>query len=314
MRVKSNYFMGGQREGLSLSAALKRPGNAAMLAIVGLGAVILALLIISTVLVIAGKKELSAATNAPLPATEQIVQERIATVQVVFPKWLIQKDEQLTGQMFEIKRVPRDHMPQGVITSFNTIIGKYALKQLSPNEPLTLQDVGDRVSLREILSKVPDGSRAIAIQVNETSSVEGWVRAGALVDVVWLMSVDGQQSSSVIVKNAKVLSAERSLEQDPTQSEQTPTTVTLTVSGEDAQKIGLASAAGRLVLHLRGDEDTLGGNVDVESRRLTLKQLLRPEASADEADKKNGTLWLRNSSGKVERWVIGGDRAIRREK
>jgi Flp pilus assembly protein CpaB len=67
-------------------------------------------------------------------------------------------------------------------------------------------------------------------------------------------------SLTVIVQNAKVLSASRSTASEPGDAPAGPTeqtTVTVMVTGADAAKLQLAAKAGTLSLALRGDEDTV---------------------------------------------------------
>lgn len=311
---------GGFRVNRVAVSSSKRPKFSRLLVMTLIAATSCSVLVVigAAIVLGLGGSELSATTNAPLPSTDQIVaekaeQERLNTVQVLVPRYTIKRDEQLNPTMFDLIRMPRAQVPNGAVTSFESLRGKYATRQLSSRSPLKADDIAAQRSLTDILAKVPEGQRAIAIQVTATSSVEGWARAGAVVDVAWIMSIDGQQSVKVIVRGAKVLSAERSLDPDAQSSEAIPTSVTLLVSGEDAQKIGLASAAGSLVLHLRGDDDQAQTQVE-ESKRLTLKQLMHPEAQERSDDDPQGALWLKNNEGKFERWVITPNQGIRRER
>jgi Flp pilus assembly protein CpaB len=94
--------------------------------------------------------------------------------------------------------------------------------------------------------------------VDETTSVEGWARSGAKVDVVLISTVNGRGTATIIVQNAKVLSGGGpQKEKSGSQAQAVSGTVTLMVTVEEAAKIQLASSTGILSLTLRGDEDTI---------------------------------------------------------
>jgi pilus assembly protein CpaB len=86
--------------------------------------------------------------------------------------------------------------------------------------------------------------------------VAGFVVPGAKVDVV--MTMGGEQSvSKVVVTNLQVLAAGTRIDQQQARDgKPMPTTVvTLLVSPEDAEKVSLASTAGRITLTLRNPLD-----------------------------------------------------------
>ena len=113
--------------------------------------------------------------------------------------------------------------------------------------------------------------------MNETTSVEGWARPGANVDVLWMSRFGDREGLKTIVENAKVLSAERQI--DSTSNNITvPSTVTLLVTAQDAAKIQLASTTGTLSLLLRGDTDTSSSTL---SSPITVEDLLGKEKKGD---------------------------------
>jgi Flp pilus assembly protein CpaB len=94
--------------------------------------------------------------------------------------------------------------------------------------------------------------------VDNTTSVEGWARAGAKVDVMLASSINGRPALSMIIQNAKVLSAGRVTSgQNTAENQQVASTVTIMVTIDEAAKLQLASSAGVLSLSLRGDDDTI---------------------------------------------------------
>jgi Flp pilus assembly protein CpaB len=143
-----------------------------------------------------------------------------------------------------------------VITSFEQIKGAYSSSFIAAGQPLLSEYITMKRPVNQIQATIPEGYRGVTLSVDTTTSVEGWARAGAKVDVVLASQVAGKAALTVIVQNARVLSAGRQTGGEPGAEQQgAPSTVTLLVTAEDAAKIQLASNSGQLSLSLRGDDD-----------------------------------------------------------
>lgn len=189
---------------------------------------------------------------APQPATE--------TLDVLVSVQKIDVGTQLDPSMFRKETRTIVGGSANIITSFDQLRLAYAASFIAAGEPVLLDYISSNPPLNQIQAKIPDGFRAVTMSVDSTTSVEGWARAGAKVDVMLSPSRAQKPTLTVIVQNAKVLSASRSTSGDPGASPTDPkaqTTVTLMVSGDDAAKIQLAAKSGTLSLALRGDEDTV---------------------------------------------------------
>lgn len=124
-----------------------------------------------------------------------------------------------------------------------------------PRESLTT-DPGDG---NAVVEKIPEGMRAITVRVDAESAVEGWARSGNFVDVILVRAQsggDGGMDSRVIAENVRILSAGQSV--DPvtgSRAPDTPATVTLLVTQEDALRIKTGATIGKLTFALRGTGD-----------------------------------------------------------
>jgi pilus assembly protein CpaB len=144
------------------------------------------------------------------------------------------------------------------LKSFDDIRGGYAASYMPAGQPVVSDYVTLKQPVNQIQANIPDGYRAVALAVDNTTSVEGWARPGAKVDVMLAAAVNGQAALSVIIQNAKVLSAGRSTGNPPAGEKALPvSTVTIMVTVDEAAKLQLASSSGVLSLALRGDEDTI---------------------------------------------------------
>lgn len=141
-----------------------------------------------------------------------------------------------------------------LITSFDKLRGAYAASFIAAGQPLLAEYMTSKAPINEIQANIPDGFRAVSIAVDDVSNVEGWVRAGAKVDVMLASQLNGKPVITMVVQNAKVLSAGQIA---AAKGKGDITTITIMVTVEEAAKIQLASTAGQMSLSLRGDEETV---------------------------------------------------------
>jgi Flp pilus assembly protein CpaB len=115
--------------------------------------------------------------------------------------------------------------------------------------------------------QVPNGYRVVTV-----SGVEGWAADGSKVDVIWRSVIAGKPAMTTIVRNAKVLSAERAAPAGAPGNAPAPSQITLLVSATDAKKITLAQTTGSLSLSLQGDTDV--GKAESAQGSVTVDDLL----------------------------------------
>lgn len=161
-----------------------------------------------------------------------------------------------------------------LVTGFEKLRGSYAASFIAAGQPLLVDYITSKAPINIIQANIPDGYRAVAVAVDDVSNVEGWVRAGAKVDVMLASQVGGKPVITMLVQNAKVLSAgklnasgaQKDSSVDSTRQGHS-TTITIMVTVEEASKIQLASSSGVMSLSLRGDEDTVESS---ESTTVTI--------------------------------------------
>lgn len=208
------------------------------------------------------------------------------TANVLIPVRQIETGEGLDPALFRVERRSKSSIPASVAQDFEQIRGMFARNTILMSEPVHLDLVTSIRPTNAITANIPEGYRAVTIRVDATSSVEGWARAGANVDVVWASMIRGKQAVTPIVQNARVLSAERQVSADTQPGVPVPSTVTLLVTADDAAKIQLATTTGSLSLSLRGDDDTGKGS---SGSSITIDDLLGTKNQA-EAVKSDGTV------------------------
>ncbi|MCB0352422.1 MAG: Flp pilus assembly protein CpaB [Bdellovibrionales bacterium] len=184
---------------------------------------------------------------------------QVKMVEVLVPVQEVQPGTALESRLFRKESRPQVGVSNRVVRDYEEIRGHYARSLIVPGQPLHRDYITSVRPTNVITANIPEGFRAVTIRVDARTSVEGFVRPGAKVDVVWASRIRGKPAITTIVHNAKVLSAERQTQQanaGQPAGAPIPSTVSLLVSAEDAQKIQLASTTGSLSLSLRGDTDS----------------------------------------------------------
>jgi len=175
---------------------------------------------------------------------------------------------------------PARNPVQGGFAKLDDVVGRGVVVPVVENEPITESKLATREAGAGLPPTIKPGMRAISVKVNEVIGVAGFVVPGTHVDVV--VSIGDQTKDSVarvVVSNVEVLTAGTKIDQDKARKDGQPiptTVVTLMVTPEDAEKIALAAAQGRIMLTLRNP-------LDVEPSKTTgirLASLIGPPAPA----------------------------------
>jgi len=234
--------------------------------------------------------------------TKTVVVEKEAEIKmadVLVPVDTIEAGETLEPQMFRKESRPQVGLSSRVVRDFEEIKGHYSRSLIVADQPLHRDYITNIRPTNALTVKIPEGFRAVTISVDAKSSVEGWARPGARVDVIWASRIKGQPAVTEIVQNAEVLSAERQTDMEGKAGGVVPSTVTLLVTAKDAAKIQLAQTTGSLSLNLRGDND---GGKGSPGGSITLADLTGNTEGEAPRPNSQGTVKMRGKNGKLEEW------------
>ncbi|MCS6961693.1 MAG: Flp pilus assembly protein CpaB [Deltaproteobacteria bacterium] len=173
-------------------------------------------------------------------------------IQVPAPKSFISAGTELNENHFEMVRVPVDFIKEDTVTDPRNFRGLTARVDLLAGQPVRLNQVEAAKKAASLLQeKIPPGMRAMTLNVDATSAVEGWVIPGSIVDIL-LVKPDGV--TQVVAEKIKVISVGGQLE---TKSDAPTVSKTLTVLVSQEQALAIASAMplGKLAFTLRGADD-----------------------------------------------------------
>ncbi len=176
---------------------------------------------------------------------------------------------------------PAETVPKNAYTEVKDVVGRTVVGMVVANQPLLEGLMAPIDSPGGLQALVPEGMRAVTVEVNESSGVAGLLVPGARVDVIATLR-DGQDTvAKTIVENVRVTAIGRRLVRDPRdETSQAIRTVTLVMSPKDAEAIELASTYGRPRLVLRGPAD----NTPTVSPGVSMSELVGSAAHPNSVD------------------------------
>ena len=186
--------------------------------------------------------------------------------QIVTVKDGVAPGTELTPAELHVGQILAESAPEGTFTNINDVAGRVTTLQLVKGQPVIeslLAPIGTGSGLQAL---VPEGMRAITVEVNEFSGVAGLLLPGCNVDVIATIidSEDEEKLARTIVENVRVISVGQrmSSKDEGEEGERMSKSVTLIASPQDAEAIELAAATGRPRLVLRGGNDQASAATD----------------------------------------------------
>lgn len=228
----------------------KRSSESTRIAILGgsLVLIVVAIFVVQSMTTEAPAPVEAAPTPLPAPVVE-LIDCLVATEK-------IEPGTPLDPSRFKKETRPVVSNESNVVTSFDKLRGAYAASFIAAGQPLLMDYITNKAPVNEIQANILEGFRAVSVSVDDVSNVEGWVRAGAKVDVMLASEVAGKPVITLLAQNAKVLSTGK-VDSGKGRGSGNSTTITVMVTVDEATKIQLASSSGVMSLALRGDEDTV---------------------------------------------------------
>ncbi len=190
----------------------------------------------------------------------------------------------LTSENLRLANFPASSVPQGAFHSLADVLrgGRVALRPIVAGEPVLADKVSGADGRAVLAANLADGMRAVAIPVNEVSSVAGFARPGDTVDVLLTRQIPGDgaggqdQMTDVILERVKLLAIDQVANEQDTQPKVGSTAV-VEVDIYSAQKLVLAQKLGTLSLALRNVENqTPAVAGTVTARDLGAGGMVRP--------------------------------------
>lgn len=165
---------------------------------------------------------------------------------------------------------PGSTVPEGFALQAGDVVGRGLIVEVRRNEPLLDWKLAQKEAGGGLPITIPEGMRAVSVEVDEVIGVAGFVLPGTRVDVLATVmpGTDRSQTTTrIILQNVRAVAADQKYQQDIEGEPQYVTVVTLLVTPEEAEALTLAATEGRIQLALRNTLDS--EEVSTQGRRIT---------------------------------------------
>jgi pilus assembly protein CpaB len=197
---------------------------------------------------------LSYVTASPTPA----VASEPSSVSVVVAARDLSAGTIVTRSDVELADWPARRLPEGYSSEFGAVVGRGVMATVRRNEPLLDSRLADKEAGGGLPIVIPEGQRAVSVEVDEVISVAGFVLPGTRVDVLATVTPDANRRTTTtrtILQNILALAADQSYQQNPQGEPEVVTVVTLLVTPQQAEDLTLAATEGKIQLSLRNTLD-----------------------------------------------------------
>jgi len=151
--------------------------------------------------------------------------------------------------------------PKTAVMSPADAVGRGVIAAINDGEPIVETRLAPKGAGAGLASIIPPGMRAVAVRVNDVSSVAGFVLPGMRVDLLIAGTPPGAANQNLgtlektLLQNIEVLSAGQNIQKDAEGKPVTVPVVNLLVTPEQAEILSLATNETRIQLVLRNPMD-----------------------------------------------------------
>jgi pilus assembly protein CpaB len=217
--------------------------------------------------------------NQRISSVELEVSRRYATAPYIVASRDVSRGQKLDASLLSIRSMPRAFAPADALApeDASLLIGGRTAVGIRRGTPVVQAAVLPSTAGERLSEHLPDGLRALTIQVDQLNAISGHLEAGDRVDLYYSRTRGTGAVLVPLLQKVRVLATgevtetqirSRTAEQLPAEF----SSVTLLVTSTDAQRVVLAEQTGNLTLLLRGtaDEGLL------EPRTFNSSELLKP--------------------------------------
>ncbi|MEI7542424.1 MAG: Flp pilus assembly protein CpaB [bacterium] len=192
---------------------------------------------------------------------------------------------QINEDMVKEAQIPAKFLTSAHVSDFKKLKGRMSMVPFIEGEPILLNKVSEKAD--ELSAAVPSGLRAIAISVDEESSVGYMIKPGDMVDTL-LTYEQGEGKSThnvtaIILQAVQVVAVGTELRE--TEEGKKYNSLTLAVTPEEAELITFASSRGRISFILRPIGDNTREQIKLTAFDDLLKQIKANEKKDEFVEK-----------------------------
>lgn len=196
------------------------------------------------------------------------------TARVLVAKRGLEYGKKLTAKDLQWVEWPKAAVPPGSFTSVEDLFGakgdetRIVLRSIEPGEPLLQGKITKPGESTRMSFNIDKDKRAVAISVDATAGVAGFVSPGDRVDIMLIRQIDGDLVNSIVMRDVPIIAVDQR-QNSEVSGARLFRMVTVEVSVRDAQKLALAQQVGRLSLTLRG----IGGDGEEKFEPVSADEL-----------------------------------------
>ncbi|NQU25943.1 MAG: Flp pilus assembly protein CpaB [Candidatus Nealsonbacteria bacterium] len=219
------------------------------------------------------------------------------TVSLIRAKINLPKYSRIRTQDLEIVQVPADKLPEGTLRVPSRAVSRLVRDTIMAGQPLFEKDLYGVGEVPMLADQLPPGFRAVTLQVDANSALNGMIQPESLVDVSLTVQNDhpevGGLATLTLLRRVKVLATSqtrfRSIEDRPGDLQN----ITVSVSPKQANKLILAQRYGTLSVTLRSSlEDDMTAEAEDNHDLVNPAELLGlPFIPEPESTEKTAQIW-----------------------
>lgn len=233
-----------------------------------------------------------------LDSQRKALQQNVPLTRVFISSGPLRYGQRLTKEDVRLIAWPENAVPEGAFTDpkvlFDEDPEKYriVLRAMEKDEAILAVKVTEPGEDAGVASRLTPGMRAFTIRVDIASGVSGFLRPGDRVDVYWSGRIGKRDVTKLIIERIKLIAIDQIADEDRN-NPIVARTVTAEVTPTAVAALVQAQATGRLLLSLRGAEDT----TEIGSIETDQDQLLGIEKEVVEEVKKEKVCSIKTRKG-----------------
>ena len=180
----------------------------------------------------------------------------------------------LSKDMIRVTPFLKSSLPEGYFSDPASLVGRVLTSPVKANEPIFETKLAPTsVKTGGVAAVITQKKRAVAIRVDKTIGVSGFIHPGNRVDVLVTLHREGAQTAmtKTVLENILVLATGPETEiKGKGEKPSDVDVITIEVTPEEAEKLALAATEGKILLTLRNFSDS----EDVMTKGMTIPALL----------------------------------------
>jgi pilus assembly protein CpaB len=189
----------------------------------------------------------------------EVQQAMVKSVEIVVAARDLPLGSKIEPSSVRLTRWARDSVPPGAFSDPQAVVNAFVKDSFVTNEPIVSDKLFTGTKTAGVMPLlIPVGMRAMSVPVDEVSDIAGFVLPRTHVDVLVAIAGSGANEkpfSKIVLQNVEVLAVAQEIEHSKNDQPQVVKVVTLLVTPEQAERLGLASREGTLHLAMRSYND-----------------------------------------------------------